>query len=104
MPTSDMLLHIKQHLHLLTHRRCITFRLFSNTQSPMKTLVHAAQGFILATILVGGGLFAWALLFLDRHDSYWDRQAGSADTFFLCWLAAGTAGAGIAACLSRTRR
>lgn len=70
----------------------------------MKTLVYAALGFILATVIVWGGLFAWALLFLDPHDSYWDRNASSAETFFICWFAAGIVAAGLAARLSHMRR
>lgn len=70
----------------------------------MRTLVYAVLGFFLATVIAWGGLLAWAFLVLDPHDSYWDRNPGSADTFFICWLLAGIATAAVAARLSRTRR
>ena len=67
----------------------------------MKALLYAALGFIVVTIVAWGGLFAWAFIFLERSDSYWDRTSGAADTFFLGWLLSGTAAAMIAARLSR---
>jgi len=70
----------------------------------MKTLLYAVLGFLLATVVAWGGLLTWAFIFLDRHDSYWDRSAGSAETFFLCWLLAGIATAAAAAWLSRSRQ
>jgi hypothetical protein len=70
----------------------------------MKTLLHAVLGFLLATVVAWGGLLTWGLLFLDRHDSYWDRNPGSADTFFLCWLLSGIATAAVAAWLGRPRQ
>lgn len=70
----------------------------------MKTLSYAVLGFLLATVVAWGGLLTWGLLFLDRHDSYWDRSPGSAETFFLFWLLSGIATAAAAAWLSRSRQ
>jgi hypothetical protein len=70
----------------------------------MKTFLYAVLGFTLATAVAWGGLLLWALTFLDRHDSYWDRASGAADTFFACWLLSGIVAAFIAAWISRTRR
>ena len=59
----------------------------------MKTLLYAALGFLVPTAIAWGGLLAQALTFLDHRDSYWDRTAGAADTFFIGWLLFAVGGA-----------
>jgi hypothetical protein len=52
----------------------------------MKTVLYSILGFLGATVVVWGGLFAWGAIALPANDSYWDRSPYSADAFFACWI------------------
>lgn len=67
----------------------------------MKTFLYAVLGFILASIVVWGGLLIWGAAVLKNGDSYWDRTPYAADAFFACWLIFSTAAGIAAAWLSR---
>ncbi len=70
----------------------------------MKTFLCAVLGFLLASVIAWGGLLLWGVIFLDKGDSYWDRQPYAADVFFACWLVFSTATSIAAAWLSRRNR
>ena len=67
----------------------------------MTTLLFAIAGFITASAIAWGGLFAWGTIFLDAHDSYWDRTPYASDIFLACWLLLAIVGALAGAYLSR---
>lgn len=54
----------------------------------MKSLAYFIAGFLIATIVAWGALFAWVRVYLGvtPADSYWDRVPYGADTFLICWL------------------
>ncbi|MDM0075617.1 hypothetical protein QTH90_14535 [Variovorax sp. J2P1-59] len=43
-------------------------------------------GLVISTAIFYGGLAAWASLFLDPNDSYFDREPRVADAVFMSWL------------------
>ncbi|QYF95212.1 hypothetical protein KY495_08680 [Massilia sp. PAMC28688] len=53
----------------------------------MKSILYAFFALIVTTFAFFGGLWLWAGTFVEHGDSYWDRTAGAADTFFGCWIA-----------------
>lgn len=54
----------------------------------MKSIAYFVAGFVIATAVAWGSLYAWvrAYLGISPTDSYWDRVPYGADTFLICWL------------------
>jgi hypothetical protein len=69
----------------------------------MKTVLYSILGFLGATVVMWGGLFAWGAIALPANDSYWDRTPYSADVFFACWLVLSVCAAIAAGRLGRRR-
>lgn len=70
----------------------------------MKSLAYFLAGFLSATVVAWGALFAWVRVYMgvSPTDSYRDRVPYGADTFLICWLVFSFAAA--VACTQLARR